>query len=681
MKGEEVFFLTGTDEHGKKVQKAAENAGKAPKQFVDEQVKAFKELCEKWNISYDGFIRTTDSKHEKLSRDLFQKVLDKGDIYLGEYEGLYCTDCETYYLEKDLENGLCPIHKTKPEKVKEESYFFKMSKYQKQWLEFIEKNPDFISPKRRRQEIINRVKEGLRDLSVSRTNFDWGIKLKNNSKHVIYVWFDALINYLSGVDYESEKSKKFWPADVHVIGKDILWFHSVIWPTMLFSAGIEPPKKIFVHGFINTASGEKLSKSAGNVIDPIELSEKYGIDTLRYFLLREITSGEDGNFSIESLVDRHNNELANDLGNLVQRTLSLVEKKSGGKVPDAKTSEELSKKLNLEKIDSFMEKLESHNALNEIFSFIHECNKYVNEKEPWKLEGKELETVLYSLLDSIRVISILLAPFLPETSERISKQLNVKLGDFKELEFNLLKTGKIGKKEILFKKFDLSKEETSKAREISVSVDPKLKKLGFKLSAAVIEEVSVKKKHEGLERLKKNFIGKVDLNSKEEEKVIQGYLDLYNDTGVKQDYHAVQNLIDLAKKSGNIPQINTVVDSYNLISLKKGLIVGAHDLDKISGNVRVKFGEGKETYIPLGQTEKVPIKKGEYVFVDDKVVLCRLDVKQGEPTKVDKNTKHIFLYVQGNKNTSQEYIEEAMEEILANIAKYCGGKSKIVKVN
>jgi len=419
-------------------------------------VKGFKELCEKWNISYDDFIRTTDAKHEKLSQDLFQKVLDKKDIYLGEYEGLYCTDCETYYLERDLENGLCPIHKTKPEKVKEESYFFKMSKYQQQWLEFIEKNPDFISPKRRKQEIVNRVKEGLRDLSVSRTNFDWGIKLKNNSKHVIYVWFDALINYLSGVDYESAKSKKFWPADIHVIGKDILWFHSVIWPTMLFSAGIEPPKKIFVHGFINTASGEKLSKSSGNVIDPIELSEKYGIDTLRYFLLREITSGEDGNFSIEALVARHNNELANDLGNLIQRTLSLVEKKLKGIVPDAKTSEELSKKLDFAKIDSFMEKLESHNALNEIFSFIHACNKFVNEKEPWKLEGKELEMVLYSLLDSIRIISILLAPFIPETSERISKQLNVKLGDFKDLKFNLLKVGsKLGKKEILFQKIKL----------------------------------------------------------------------------------------------------------------------------------------------------------------------------------------------------------------------------------
>jgi len=681
LKGEDVFFLTGTDEHGKKIQQAAEKSGKTPKEFVDQQVIAFKKMCEKWNISYDNFIRTTDPKHEKICQKLFQKSFDKGDIYLGKYEGLYCIGCEAYYLEKDLQNGLCPIHKTKPEKIKEESYFFKMSKYQKQWLDFIEKNPEFIYPVRRRQEIINRVKEGINDLSVSRTSFSWGIPLPNNPKHVLFVWYDALINYLSGIDYPSKKFEKYWPADIHVVGKDILWFHSFVFVTMLFSMGIEPPKKVFVHGFINTSSGEKMSKSLGTVIDPLEISEKYGLETVRYYLLRDVPMGEDGNFSEEAMVERYNKELANDLGNLVQRTLSLAEKKLNNKIPNAKTDPVLQKELHLKKIEDHMEKLEIHSALSEIFSFVGACNRFVNEKEPWKQSGKDLETTLYSLLDSIRVISILLAPFLPETSERISKQLNVKLGNFSDAKFNLLKVGtKLGIKEILFEKLEF-KEEKKSAREIKVSIDPKLSKLGFKLSCAIIEGVSVKKKHEGLERLKKDFVKSASLDSKETSKVIQGYLDLYKDTNVPQEYHAVQNLIDLAKKSGNIPQINTVVDSYNLVSLKKGLIVGAHDIEKISGNIKVKFAEGNELYIPLGKTDPMKIKKGEYVFVDDKVVLCRLDVKQGEHTKVDNSTKNVFLYVQGNKNTPQKYVDDAMKEILDLIEKYCNGTGKIIVVN
>lgn len=643
---------------------------------------SFKELCAKWGITYDNFVRTTDPKHERLSQDIFQKVLDKGDIYLGEYEGLYCTNCEAYYTERDLKDGLCPVHKTKPEKIKEESYFFKMSAYREKWLDFIKKNPEFIYPVRRKQEIVNRVKEGLRDLSVSRSNFDWGIRLKNNSKHVIYVWFDALINYLSGIDYPSSKSEKFWPADIHVIGKDILWFHAVIWPTILFSAGIEPPKKVFVHGFINTSTGEKLSKTSGKVIDPIELSEKYGIDSLRYYLLREIPLGEDGNFAIESLIDRHNNELANDLGNFVHRTLTLVEKKLDGKIPNAKTDVALSKKLDLKKIDSYVEKLELHSALNEIFSFIGACNKYIDDKKPWNLEGKAVESVLYSLLDSIRVIAILLTPFIPFTSEKIFKQLNIQNGSWEEVKFNLLKPGKkIGKKEILFEKFELPEKESVIARDISVSIEKKLKDFELKLVAAVIEGVNVKKKHEGLNKITRDTIKKTDLERVENSDVIKGYLELYDAVGVKRDKHAVKNLIEIARKSGKLPTINTVVDSYNLVSIQKGLIVGAHDLEKIHGNIKIKIADGSELYIPLGENEKEKIEKGEYIFIDDKVVLCRLDVKQGNHTKVTNNTKNVFLYVQGNKYTSQKYLDSALKEICENITKYCGGSWKKVKVS
>ena len=680
LKGKDVFFLTGTDEHGKKIQEAAESKGKKPKEFVDEQVKSFKELCEKWNISYDNFIRTTDSHHEKMCQDIFQKVLDKGDIYLGEYEGLYCTGCEKFLLDKDLVDGLCPNHQTKPEHLKEESYFFKMSNYTQQWLEYVEKNPDFIYPVRRRQEIVNRVLEGLRDLSVSRTTFDWGIQLRNNSAHVIYVWFDALLNYLSGVEYPSKKSEKFWPADIQVIGKDILWFHSVIWPIMLFSAGIAPPKKVFVHGFINSASGEKMSKSLGNVIDPLVITEKYGVDSVRYYLLREIPMGEDGNFSEKALVERHNNELANALGNLLNRTLNLTEKKLEGKIPKEKTDSVLSKELDFKKIDEYMEKLEVHNALNEIFSFVASCNKYINDKEPWKLESKEAAPVLYSVLDSLRITAILLSPFLPETAEKISAQLGVKLGSKEELKFNLLKEGKIGKKEILFSKLDVPEEKEIKARDISVKIDQEMKDLDFKLVACVIENVKVKKKHEGLDKKARETIKTTDLDAVEKGDVIKGYLELYDALGVKRDKHAVKNLVEIAKESGKLPTINTVVDSYNLVSIKRGLIVGAHDLDNVSGNVRIKITDGNELYIPLGKEEPLEIPKGEYAFVDDKVVLCRMDVKQGEHTKVTNFTKNVFLYVQGNKYTSQKELDSALEEICSNITKYCGGKWKKVKV-
>ncbi|MEK6958004.1 MAG: methionine--tRNA ligase [archaeon] len=683
LKGEDVFFLTGTDEHGKKIQDAAEKAGKEPKPFVDAQVKSFKELCAKWGISYDNFIRTTDGKHEMICQTIFQRVLEKGDIYLGEYEGLYCNGCERFYLEKELDSGLCPVHRTRPALLKEESYFFKMNNYASKWLEFVEKNPEFIFPLRRRQEIINRVQEGLRDLSVSRTSFHWGIPLKNNPAHVIYVWFDALLNYLSGIDYSSEKSKKFWPADMHVIGKDILWFHSVIWPIMLFSAGIEPPKKIFVHGFINDAYGEKMSKSIGNVIDPIELVEKYGADSARYYLLREIPMGEDGNFSVAAMVERHNSELANSLGNLLQRTLTLTETRLNGTVPKAKTSEALVKQLNLEKIGSYMERLEVHNALAEIFSFVTACNRFVNGKEPWKLKGKALEETLYSLLDSLRIIAILVSPFMPGSAEKISAQLNVPLGSLNDAKFNLLKAGvKIGKKDILFQKLEAPKEEVreGKARSIGVSIEPKLKELDLKLAVAIIENVRVKKKHEGLDKKAREAVKAINLGEIEKSPVIKGYLELYDALKVKRGKHAVANLVEISAQSGKLPTINTVVDSYNLVSIKKALIVGAHDLDKVSGNVRVKIADGSGLYIPLGQSEAMEVPKGEYVFADDKVVLCRMDVKQGEHTKVTNETKNVFLYVQGNRYTPQKYIDDALEEICGNIVKYCGGSWRKVKV-
>ncbi len=452
--GEEVFFLTGTDEHGLKIQRRAEKENKAPKAFVDEMSKSFKKLCSEWNFSYDRFIRTTDSDHEKACQLIFQKLQDNGDIYLGKYNGLYCAECETFYLENDLNDGKCKIHEKKCDFVSEESYFFKMSKYEKQLIEFLKKNEKAVLPLGKKKEILNRIELGLKDLSVSRTSFDWGIPIPFNKNHVMYVWTDALSNYITGIGYPNGKDfKKFWPANVQNIGKDILWHHTAIWYSLLLALNVPLPKTIFVHGFINTSSGKKMSKSKGTVIDPLEISKKYSADAVRYFLLREIPFGEDGFFSEELLKQRVNNELANALGNLLNRTIVLLEKNFEGKIPDAKTNSELSKKLDLEKIERSMENFEFHNALNEIFSFVAQCNAFVNEKQPWKQIGKDLDETLYSLADSLRIISILVSPFMPSTSEKINAQLNVKAGSISECKFNLLKAGAQTKKgKILFEK-------------------------------------------------------------------------------------------------------------------------------------------------------------------------------------------------------------------------------------
>ncbi len=451
LKGKSVFFLTGTDEHGQKIQRKAAAAGKSPQEFVDEMHLQFKKLCEKLNISHDAFIRTTDETHVKVAEEIFRKVLEKGDIYKGIYEGLYCVECESFYLEKDLAGGNCPVHKKPAETLKEESYFFRMAKYSGRLMKHIESHPEFIQPAGKGIEILNRMKEGVKDLSVSRAGFDWGIPLPNDPKHVQFVWFDALLNYLSGLGYPGKKFEKYWPG-VQLIGKDIVWHHTVIFGSILLSAGIPLPKTVLVHGFVNL-KGEKMSKSSGTVVDPVELSERFGEDALRYFLIKEIPFGQDGDFSEDALKGRLNNELANDLGNLVSRVLALIEKNCGGKLPEGKVDKELEKALDLKKLEEHMEKFELHHALTEAMGFVLSCNKFINEKKVWELKGKELEDALYSLADALRIISVLMHPFIPRTSEKIAEQLGTKAGSLNEAKFGLINPGtKVKKGEVLFKK-------------------------------------------------------------------------------------------------------------------------------------------------------------------------------------------------------------------------------------
>ena len=449
--GFNVFFTTGLDCHGLKIQKAAEEAGLTSEEFVKNMSNFFKDLCEILNISYDDFILTTEKRHEELVKSLLMKIFENGDIYKGSYEGLYCIDCETFYTEKDLEEGKCPVHKKEVILKKEEGYFFRLSKYQEQVRNHLNKK-DSVIPEKKRNEMINRLKEPLKDVSISR-NIKWGIHLPFDESLVSWVWVEALMNYLTVVDYPNEKFKNFWPA-MHLIGSDIVWHHTILWDSILLSLGVDLPK-VIVHGFINI-EGEKMSKSRGIVINPIDLANKYGADTLRYFLMREIPFGEDGNYSEDALINRYNSELADQLGNLVNRVLVLVEKNFDGFIPKP-YGEDLKKlALSISKaVENSMEEFQFHNALNDIFYLVNESNKYINEKKPWKIKEKiELGGILYSLLETLRFIAILIYPFMPETAGKIFEQLGLeKIFSLNELKWEKLKSGnKIKRGEILFEK-------------------------------------------------------------------------------------------------------------------------------------------------------------------------------------------------------------------------------------
>ncbi|MBL7170852.1 MAG: methionine--tRNA ligase [Candidatus Omnitrophica bacterium] len=447
LKGEDVFFLTGTDEHGQKIERKAAAEGKTPHEYVDIMSSQFKTLWEKLSISFNDFIRTTEERHMLPCARIFDKIYENGDIYKGKYKGLYCVECEGYYTVKELKDGNCPVHEKPVESVEEECYFFATSRYAKKVSEEIEKRAHFIEPKARRAEILNRLSEGLRDLCVSRSSVTWGIPLSMNKEHVMFVWFDALVNYLTGAGYPGgERFARYWPADVHIIGKDILWFHAVIWPAILMAIGAELPKHIFVHGFVNIA-GEKLSKSKGVVVDPDNLIKRFGPDALRYFLMREIPSGEDGNFSEEAMVKRTNFDLANDLGNLLSRVLTMLEKFQGRIIPDRpETEKALDKNLKemalgtFPKADGFISSFNIHKALEAIFELVRQLNQYVDKTAPWRLAGsdkKRLDAVLYNMAEGLRFISVLLSPFMPATSHEMMTQLDIRdriVNDFASLK-------------------------------------------------------------------------------------------------------------------------------------------------------------------------------------------------------------------------------------------------------
>ena len=476
--GEDVFFLTGSDEHGQKIQEKAEAQGIKPIEYVDKIVAEFQKLWDMLNISNDDFIRTSQKRHEKVVQEIFRRVYDKGDIYKGAYKGLYCTPCESFWTELQLdENGCCPDCGRPVKEVAEEAYFFKMSKYADRILKYIEDNPNFIQPVSRRNEMINFIKQGLDDLCISRTSFDWGIPVPIDEKHVIYVWFDALTNYLTPIGFldDQEKFNKFWPANVHLVGKEIVRFHSIIWPCILMALDLPLPKQIYGHGWL-VVDGSKMSKSLGNVVDPVELINKYGADAIRYFLLREINLGQDGNFSELALVQRINADLANDLGNLLHRTLNMVGKFQKGEVLAASGRSEVDESLiadamaTVKTFDEGMAGMKISTVIKAVWAFISRANKYIDETAPWALakdvnKKQELANVMYNLVESLRIISVLIAPFMPTTAERIWQQLNMPTS-FADVRLDDIKTWggtpagmHIGEAQQLFPRIELEKED------------------------------------------------------------------------------------------------------------------------------------------------------------------------------------------------------------------------------
>ncbi len=487
--GYDVFFLTGTDEHGQKIEKSAKKNNETPKELADRVVERFKTLWRKLNIDFSFFIRTTMDFHEKTVAEIFDKLLSKGDIYKGTYTGWYCVSCESYVPEDASETPdgrkVCPDCGKTTEKIEEKVYFFKLSKYERKLLEFYEKNPEFVYPQQRMNEVVSFVKQGLKDLSITRSTVSWGIKVKSDPQQTIYVWFDALHNYITGIGYmmDHKKFERYWPADAHLIGKDILRFHAVFWPAFLMASGVEPPKKIVAHGWW-LKDEKKMSKSTGNILDPYILIDNFGGDSLRYFFLREIPIGVDGNFSHEGFIHRINSDLSNDLGNLVSRVFGMIKKYTKNTIPDGVIDESI--KENYEKtkksyIDNF-KAYRINRALESVWVFINDLNKFIVEKEPWKLkkegEGKRLNSVLYTLLEAIKGLGFMLYPVMPETSGKILESLGIDdvSSDF-ELESDKLKVGnKVHEPGQLFPRIDRNeffKDELKKEESREVEMEEK----------------------------------------------------------------------------------------------------------------------------------------------------------------------------------------------------------------
>ena len=556
LQGYDVFFQTGTDEHGQKIEEIAAAEGITPKQHVDRVAGEIREICDLLNTTYDKFIRTTDPDHERVIQKIFKKLYDQGDIYKGHYEGMYCTPCESFWTESQLIDGKCPDCGREVKPAREEAYFLKLSKYQKQLEEYIEANENFIYPESRKKEMLNNfIKPGLQDLCVSRTSFKWGIPVDFDPKHVVYVWLDALANYITGIGYDpdgsSEQYKKYWPAVVHIIGKDIVRFHTIYWPIMLMALGEPLPKQVFGHPWLLFGT-DKMSKSRGNVIYADDLVDLFGVDAVRYYLLAEMPYASDGSITYENMIERYNADLANTLGNLVNRTIAMTNKYFDGVVQPGDVTEELDGELKalavetVGKVDKLLSEYRVSDTLDAIFTLAKRCNKYIDETAPWALAKDEskkarLGTVLYNLLESIRFVAVLLSPFLPETSEKILAQINTDIKDYDSLSaFGALKAGTVvGKAEPLFARIDAKEmfekiearakaaQEAAKEENAEVEEAEGLAKIGIEDFSKVELKVAEIKDCEPVKKAKKLLKLTLDDGSKTPRTVASGIAKWY----------------------------------------------------------------------------------------------------------------------------------------------------------
>ncbi len=532
--GRAVYFVTGSDEHGQKIQRAAQENGLSPQAYVDKIVGSFQDLWEKMNIEYDDFVRTTEPRHQKAVQTVFQKIYDQGDIYKSKYQGWYCTPCETFWVENRLVEGNCPDCGRPVELVEEESYFFRLSKYAPRLLEHIAAHPEFIQPESRRNEMVNFIKSGLEDLCVSRTTFDWGIPVPFAPGHVVYVWFDALTNYITALGYpdDTELRKKWWPADLHLVGKEIMRFHTIIWPIILMALDLPLPKTVFGHGWLLFDS-DKMSKSKGNVIDPVVLIDEFGVDPIRYFLLREISFGQDGNFSRQALIERTNADLANDLGNLLNRTLAMLDRYFSGVVPRPQGAKAVDTEFaefagSLGPIvDEQIRALKVNEALIKIWQLVGRANKYIDRRAPWNLakaeDKSELARVLYNLLEALRITGLLIRPFLPETGAKIWQQLGlegIEEQTLKDTEWGKLVPGIQTKKGApIFPRIEVEKEEEKPVKEEKEMAGVLIDINEFSKIELVVAEINEAEPVAGADRLLKL---QIDVGGGEKRQIVAG---------------------------------------------------------------------------------------------------------------------------------------------------------------
>ena len=599
LQGYDVFFLTGTDEHGQKIEEYAKQAGVTPKQYVDKVAGEIRGICDTLNTTYDKFIRTTDDYHEKTVQKIFKKLYDQGDIYKSEYEGLYCTPCESFWTESQLVDGKCPDCGREVRKAKEEAYFLRLSKYQKQLEEYIEQNDNFIYPESRKKEMLNNfIKPGLQDLCVSRTSFKWGIPVTFDDKHVIYVWIDALSNYITALGYDpdgsSEQYKKYWPADVHIIGKDIVRFHTIYWPIMLMALGEPLPKQVYGHPWL-LFGDDKMSKSRGNVIYADDLVKLLGVDAVRYYLLAEMPHANDGSITYKTIIERYNSDLANTLGNLVNRTIAMSGKYFDGKVMSPEWEEEIDDELKkaaanmVESVDKYINSYRMADAVEAVMNFAKRCNKYIDETTPWALAKDEskkgrLGTVLYNLLESIRYIAVLLSPFMPDTSKAIFEQMNCDENSYDSLsQFGVLKPGTVvGTPTPLFARIDSEK--------MLAEIEEAQKKAAA--SEKTIEEI------EGVARIGIEDFAKVDLRVAEVKDCVpvkraKKLLKLTLDDGTGKDRTVASGIAPWYKSEQLIGKKVIVVSNLKPATLcgveSCGMILAA---DCAENDVKVVFVDG-----------------------------------------------------------------------------------------